>query len=342
VRVGVSACLLGQKVRYDGGDRYHPFINDQLSRCVKLVPVCPEVEAGLATPREPMDLVLENDGIHLRGVESDRDFTSLLKPFASAKAEALARMGLCGFVFKSNSPSCGVRSARVVRNAAGSARAPTGDRTGRGLFAAAVLSALPWLPVAEESVLRSEECRGGFLERVFALHRLRRFFGGSWTFESLREFHSNESFLLLSQGGSGSTTLDTLLDRVGSPEGAPAPSVRLAEDYCRLYLEAMGVLGGVFDSNSTVSDSNSTVSGGSGSRRRQAEVLKRLAACVEGMVSDTELKEIWHIIEDFDRGVIDRAVPLLRIRETARAHRLPGLAAQSFLSPFPEVLMQRH
>ena len=350
IRVGVSSCLIGEKVRYDGGDRYHPFINDRLAQCVRLIPVCPEVEAGLGTPREPMDLVLENDGLHLRGVESDRDFPSTLKQIAHAKADELRRLGLCGFVFKSKSPSCGLRSARVKTGANGdgqkgaTARAPASNgssavRTGRGLFASALLSALPWLPVEEESGLLNAERREAFLERIFALHRLRRLFGSHWNLESLTEFHSNESFLLLAQGGSGPPRLDALLERAGSPEGIPAPSVRLAEDYCRLYLEAMWILDAAAFDPTRESPASVPSSSEGRSRRRQAEVFKRLAACVEGMVSDEELAEIWTAIEDFGRGVIDRTVPLLRIRETAKTHRLPGLAAQSFLAPFPEVLM---
>lgn len=326
VRVGVSTCLLGERVRYNGKHKYDPFINERLAKHIKLVPMCPEVEIGLGTPREPLDLVLEDDGIHLRGAETGRDFTVLMQRYADAKARELAQLGLCGFIFKSKSPSCGLDSVRVRSADKGA----DGERAGRGLFAAAVLSTLPWLPVEESSRFQVRAHRERFLERVFALRRLRVYLAGPITARSLREFHSNESFLLLSQGGDGSSRLQEIVE---STETAPLSKASgrlpesLVESYGRLYLEIHGILSGAPEDPSA-------------RRRRQAEVLKRLAACVQGTVPDETMDETLRMIEEFDRGVIDRSVPLLRLREAAREHRLRGLAAQSFLNPFPEALAE--
>ena len=162
-RVGISRCLLGEDVRYDGTHTLDADLIAALAPHVEWVPVCPEVEVGMGTPREPIQLVAREDGVpsadarvRLLGVNSGEDWTGRMHAWARARADALRRLHLSGFVLKARSPSCGIRDVRIDDNA----------RTGRGLFAQAIVEAMPDLPVADEDELRDPAVLGEFLTRV--------------------------------------------------------------------------------------------------------------------------------------------------------------------------------
>jgi uncharacterized protein YbbK (DUF523 family) len=157
-RVGVSRCLLGDEVRYDGGHKREPLLIDALRDVVEWVPVCPEVEVGMGVPREPVHLVRESRGVHLRGVESGRDWTEPMKTWARQRIAELETLDLAGFVLKARSPSCGVRD--VPLHGAGP------PERGRGLFARILAELVPSLPVADEEDLRDPAARAWFIDRV--------------------------------------------------------------------------------------------------------------------------------------------------------------------------------
>lgn len=158
-RVGVSACLLGDPVRYNGGHKRHAWLVDVLGREVEWVPVCPEVEIGLGTPRETIDLVRSDDGaVRLLTTTTRVDLTERMRQFAADRVEALAALDLSGFVLKADSPSCGLHGVRVVGS----------DDPGRGLFAEALVARLPRLPVVDERALEDPERRAAFVTHVRA------------------------------------------------------------------------------------------------------------------------------------------------------------------------------
>jgi uncharacterized protein YbbK (DUF523 family) len=168
-RVGISRCLLGDEVRYDGTHRRDATVIELLEAHVEWVPVCPEVEVGMGTPREPIHLVTSPDGVpslgslvRLVGVGSGRDWTSRMHAWAHERARELAALDLSGYVFKARSPSCGIGDV-IIRDAGG-------ERHGRGLFAEALIDALPDLPVADEASLSDAAARARFLERVLHHH----------------------------------------------------------------------------------------------------------------------------------------------------------------------------
>jgi uncharacterized protein YbbK (DUF523 family) len=165
LRVGISACLLGAEVRYDGGHKRNEFLVEIFGRFVEFVPVCPEVEIGLGTPRETLRLEQANSAIRIVGGKSKLDRTPAMTSYASRRTSALAREELCGYVLKKDSPSCGMERVRVY-GASGMA-----TRNGVGLYAAALLNRFPNLPVEEEGRLTDAHLRENFVERVFAYHR---------------------------------------------------------------------------------------------------------------------------------------------------------------------------
>ena len=164
-RVGISACLLGDRVRYDGGHKRDAFLTGTLAARVRFVRVCPEVEAGFGAPREPMELRATAAGRALIVVDSGRDVTDTMRHWAAARVGALAAERLDGFVLKSRSPSCGIDDVPVYGEVL--------DPNGRGLFAAALIARFPSLPIEDEARLVNPIARDGFVERVFAHHRAR-------------------------------------------------------------------------------------------------------------------------------------------------------------------------
>jgi uncharacterized protein YbbK (DUF523 family) len=169
--VGISRCLLGDEVRYDGGHTRDAVLLDALGPYVEWVPVCPEVEMGMDTPREPIHLVSAPDGVtsgprrvRLVGVNSGRDWTAAMDAWRRERLSELAEVQLSGYVLKQDSPSCGMEGVRVDT-------IDGATRTGRGLFAQALLDAMPDLPIEEEGRLHDRRVRERFLERVLAHHR---------------------------------------------------------------------------------------------------------------------------------------------------------------------------
>jgi uncharacterized protein YbbK (DUF523 family) len=182
IRVGISACLLGQKVRYNGGDKRDEFLVETLGRYVEWVPVCPEVEMGLGTPRSTLRLVRIGDDVHLTMPKTGEDHTEPMHSYAAKRLKELAKEDLCGYVLKKDSPSCGMERVRVFD------RHGVPAKSGRGLFAEALLRAFPHLPVEEEGRLNDPRLRENFIERVFAYARLRALFSGPWKISGLIAF----------------------------------------------------------------------------------------------------------------------------------------------------------
>ena len=167
-RVGISRCLLGEDVRYDGTNKLSPAVAE-LTALVEWVPICPEVEVGMGVPREPIQLVRSADGVRsgsecvrLTGVQSGEDWTDRMDRWAVARVADLAAAGISGFVLKARSPSCG--PAAVLVHGDADAPAPTG----RGLFAEALAAAMPGLPMIDEETLRDRQQRERFLQTVRA------------------------------------------------------------------------------------------------------------------------------------------------------------------------------
>jgi len=192
IKLGISACLLGEPVRYDGQHKLDPFLRDTLGRYVDFVPVCPEAEVGLGIPREAMHLGGDPADPRLVVVKTGIDHTDRMNVWARRRVGQLEQEGLWGFIFKSRSPSCGTEGVKVF-TANGMA-----VKAGIGLFAAAFMAHFPLLPVEEEGRLQDPDLRENFIERIFTLQRWREMLAGGKTLRSLIAFHAAHKYLLLS------------------------------------------------------------------------------------------------------------------------------------------------
>ena len=165
LRVGISSCLLGAGVRFDGGHKRNAFLADSFGRFVEWVPVCPEVEIGMGTPREPVQLVRRAGGVRLLTTHTGIDYTDAIAEWADRRLDDLAQQDISGYVLKKNSPSCGKESVKVFsENGESSA-------TGRGLFANALLRRFPGLPIEEEDRLHDRQSIETFLDQIATYQR---------------------------------------------------------------------------------------------------------------------------------------------------------------------------
>jgi uncharacterized protein YbbK (DUF523 family) len=218
LRIGVSACLLGREVRFDGQHKRDSFLVDELGPFVDFVEVCPEVEVGMSIPRETLRLVAVGErgkggpapATRLMAPHSGEDWTDRMTAFSEKRVGQLAREGLSGYVLKKDSPSCGLFRVKRYGDAE-SASTPQAVRDGQGLFAAQLQRAIPHLPIEEEGRLRDARLRENFIERIFAHHRLRALWTTRWTLRSLIAFHTIHKMALLAHDQPGYRRLGRLV-----------------------------------------------------------------------------------------------------------------------------------
>ncbi|MBK8481703.1 MAG: DUF1722 domain-containing protein [Proteobacteria bacterium] len=312
IRLGISACILGQEVRYNGGHKLDRFLRDTLGAFVRFVPVCPEVEIGLGVPRET--LRLERSAAaevpRLVAKRSGSDHTAAMVAFARAKARELGAAELCGFILQKGSPSCGMERVRVY----GAGGVP--QRQGRGLFAQVLMETLPELPVEEDGRLNDPRLRENFIERIFAYRRLRRLFQPRWTRGELVAFHSREKLLLLAHDRPSYEQLGRLVAAAKATERKA-----LAEQYRSLFLGGLARIA---------------------TTRKQTNVLQHVAGHLREVLDEAGRSELHELIEHYHRGWVPLVVPLTLIRHHVRRHALAYLAQQSYLDPHPRELMLRN
>jgi len=319
LRIGISACLLGEPVRFDGGHKRDPFLVDLLGRFADWVPVCPEAEAGFGTPRPAMHLVAAEDGeedvtsrLRLLTVRDRRDLTTPLRTLTAARVAQLVEMDLDGYVLKKDSPSCGLFRVKVYpANASGAA-----VRTGRGLFADALCRAMPLLPVEEEGRLGDARLRENFIERLFAYRRLRELMAARPRAADLVRFHTRHKLLLLAHAPRAYAELGRMV------AGARAVvSKTLVTSYGASFMGALGALA---------------------TRGRHANVLQHMAGYFKRLVDEPSRRHLEESIADYQQGLVPLVVPVTLIAHYARLHEVVYLLDQVYLQPHPKELMLRN
>ena len=205
LRLGISRCLLGEEVRFDGGHKRDNFLTEVLGRYVEWVPVCPEIEAGLGTPREAMLLVGNPQQPRLVTIKSGTDHTRALETMTTNRIEGLKNFDLSGYVFKKGSPSCGMERVRIYNEHG------MPNRNGVGLFARAFIEEFPLIPVEEEGRLCDPTLRENFIERVFCYRRWQDLVQSGVTRQALVQFHTIHKYLLLAHSPQQNEALGRLV-----------------------------------------------------------------------------------------------------------------------------------
>jgi uncharacterized protein YbgA (DUF1722 family)/uncharacterized protein YbbK (DUF523 family) len=310
LRLGVSTCLLGEKVRFDSGHARDRYVTDTLSQWFEYVPVCPEVEMGMGIPRPTIRLADEGDGIRLVAPSTGEDFTERMDAFAETRVRELMGLDLDGYVLKKNSPSCGLKRIKVWKNDMPARRNET------GLFTARLAERWPALPLEEDGRLNDPGLRENFIERVFARNRWRALVGRGLSRRRLVEFHTAHKLLMRVHNEVAYRRLGRLVASAGKLEDA-----ELFAAYERGFQDALRT--------------RATV-------KKHVNVLQHALGHLKQALDAGEKREILACIEDFRNGYLPLVVPLSLIRYNVRRHGIEYLAGQLYFDPHPKELMLRN
>jgi len=310
IKLGISSCLLGEKVRYDGGHKLDHFLTDTLGKYVEWVPVCPEVESGLPVPREAMHLVGDPEEPRLITVRTGTDHTGRMKKWANRKVAALEREELCGFVFKSRSPSSGMRGVKIYSE--------TGmpHATGSGIFAHAFMEQFPLLPVEDEGRLHDPTLRENFIERIFVFKRWQEFKKAGGSAGELVSFHTDHKLLIMSHGQKHYGMLGKIVARAKK-----AKRDELHRQYFTTIMDGLRFL--------------TTV-------KKNTNVLQHMSGYFKELLSGDEKQELQEVIEHYRQELVPLIVPLTLIKHYVRKYDVKYLKRQHYLNPHPLELMLRN
>ncbi|MDX2021805.1 MAG: DUF523 and DUF1722 domain-containing protein [Deltaproteobacteria bacterium] len=317
LRVGVSMCLLGAKVRFDGQHKRDGFLVDVLGPYVQWVAVCPEIEAGMSIPRPTVRLVRNKAGKTLMiAPDSGEDWTARMERFAHKRTADLDDEDLDGYVLKKASPSCGMERVKLYPPAGDNGEPSQPSKDGVGLFAAALLSRFPNLPVEEEGRLEDPALRENFIERLFAYKRLKALWAQRWTVGALVAFHTAHKLTLMAHSPEAYKSLGQLV------AGAKAmPRAQLRERYETEFMAAL----------------KKRATPG-----RHANVMQHMAGYLRPHLDADDRNEVMSLIDDHRRGQSPLIVPLTLLKHHIRRHNVEYLLGQTYLQPHPKELMLRN
>ena len=307
--LGISSCLLGHAVRYDGQHKLDHYLRDLLGQFVRYAPVCPEVECGLPVPREAMRLVDVQGEIRLLTQKSLQDITPRMQDWLGPKLDELARLPLCGFIFKSKSPSSGLHRVKVYRSGRSSP-------SGRGIFARAFCERFPLLPVEDEGRLNDPGLRDNFISRIFIMQRWLQLNETGKSLAALLDFHARHKYTLMAHDPAALRELGRML---AAAKGIPLP--QLYEAYIGRMMPALTKLA---------------------TRRKNSNVLQHIMGYFKKVLNPREKEELTDLIIRYHDGLVPIIVPITLLNHHQLMHPSAYLKDQHFLDPHPRELMLRN
>ena len=310
IRLGISACLLGQEVRFDGGHKHDRFITETLGQYVDFVPVCPEVECGLSIPREAMRLVGEVDHPRLVTVRTRIDYTEQMQTWAERRVQELEGEDLNGFIFKSDSPSSGMERVKVYDDKG----MPV--KKGIGMFARAFMEHFPLLPVEEEGRLHDPKLRENFIEAIFTFKRWREILEAGPGRKQLVDFHTRQKLLLLAHSPEHYREMGRVVAHINE-----RPMEEITSRYQDLLLESLRL---------------------KTTPKKNANVLYHLMGYFKKDLTADEKQELLDIIDHYRRGDLPLIVPITLVNHYVRKYDQAYLKEQYYLHPHPLELQLRN
>ncbi len=301
--MGISACLLGENVRYDGGHKLDRFIKETLGQYVEYIAVCPEVECGLGIPRESMHLEGEPHSPRLITTRTRVDITQRMLNWARKRVVEMEKEDLCGFIFKSDSPSSGMEHVKIYNKN----KMPV--KRGVGIFAGIFMKHFPLLPAEDENRLHDPVLRENFIERIFSLKRWREALNKERSRRSLVDFHTRHKLLILAHSPKHYQMIGKLIAGQKS-----MPLRELFRQYQVLLLESLLL---------------------KTTPKRNVNVLQHIMGYFKKQLSADEKKELLEIISYYQKGHIPLVVPVTLIRHYIRKYDQLYLNKQAYLNPHP-------
>lgn len=310
ILVGISACLLGEAVRFDGGHKRDRFLTDTFGQYVQWVPVCPEFEAGLGVPREPIRLEHNGQDTRLVTTRTKADLTAKMRRYAKQRVKQLFEQPLNGFILKKDSPSCGMMRVKVYQ--------PKGPavREGVGVFAEALLHAYPHLPIEEEGRLCDPRLRENWVTRVFAYRDLQSLWQPRWKLGDVVRFHTRYKFLLLAHSQVGYRRLGKMV-----ANGKSVERTHFRDEYVATFMETLRHIA---------------------TNKKNTNVLQHMLGYFSDQLDASSRSELVEAIEDYRKGLIPLIVPLTLIRHHVRLCAVDYLQQQAYLNPHPKELGLRN
>lgn len=310
IKLGISACLLGQSVRYDGGHQLDHFLKETLGRYVDYVPVCPEVECGFGVPREAFRLVGRPDHPRLMTIHTKQDFTERMEAWARKRVGMLAKEGLCGFIFKGGSPSSGMERVKVYDEKGMPAK------IGVGIFARIFMEDCPLTPVEEDGRLHDPVLRENFIERIFALRRMAEVGREGNPLRAIVDFHTQNKLQIMSHSAKHLQEMGRLV--ANAKESDPQ---HLLNRYQTLLMAALKL---------------------KATAKKNTNVLMHMLGYFKKDLDPWEKQEVLEIVDEYRREVIPLIVPITLISHYVRKYDQPYLREQTYLKPHPLELQLRN
>lgn len=305
IKIGISSCLLGEKVRYDSGHKLNKYATEVLGDYFEFVPFCPEVSIGLTIPRAPIRLVDMDGDVRCVGVKDDTiDVTDALK--AKADEQVHWHQDLCGYILKHSSPSCGMERVKVYNKS-------MPIKNGVGIYAKQLLENFPNLPVEEEGRLEDPHLRENFIQRVFVYARWREMTAQGYSIAQLQKFHAQHKYIFMSHDQTLAKELGALLAQniTGSIE-------EVAQAYVTAMMQLLKKMA---------------------SKKGHVNTLKHIQGYLKRALDTADKQELNDIVEQYRQGLVPLIVPITLLRHHFRRNPDDYIGQSFYLAPHPSELM---
>ncbi|MEZ8194122.1 YbgA family protein [Vibrio cortegadensis] len=310
IEIGVSACIIGNPVRFDGGSKLNHFLARDLVDYFSFVPVCPEVSIGMPTPRPAIRLVSDEERIRLlQSQDSSKDHTDNMIQFSKQKVQDLGKKELCGYVVCANSPTCGMERVKVYQG-------NQAQKNGVGLFTQELMEQMPWLPVEEDGRLQDPVLRENFITRVYSLRDFYDSMGGDPTPGKIVAFHSRYKLSLMAHHPESYKLLGRLVAHIKDYDEN--------EFYQRYRTEFMQAIRN------------------RASRKNNTNVLMHIQGYFKTLLTGTQKAELCRVIDQYRTGLLPILAPLTLINHYLEAFPDSYLLQQKYLQPYPQELGLRY
>lgn len=311
IPVGISACLLGESVRFDGGHKRLTFATDELAPYVRYEPICPEMAIGLPTPRPALRLVKKEDEVALCFSKTGgEEITSQMQDFATRKVAGLHH--LCGYILCAKSPSCGMERVRIYEPDSNNNR-----KEGVGIFTQALQREMPWLPMEEDGRLHDDELRENFVSRVYALHEFNQLWKEGLTAHGLMAFHTRYKLLLLAHSQQEYRQLGPFVASMHTFDSLDA----YATEYRNRLMHLMSHRA---------------------SRRNHTNVLMHVQGYFRRQLTSAQRQELASLIDRYRQGLQPLLAPITLIKHYMKEYPHEWLSQQRYFEPWPEALRLRY
>jgi len=314
IQIGISACLLGEKVRYDGGHKLQNYIHDTLGEFFSFKTFCPEMDIGLGAPRETIRLIQKEDGIRCVGTKTETlDVTEKL--VSSAQEQASWHKNLCGYILKKGSPSCGMENVKLYGLNQKEPNLP--QMKGVGLYAKVLQDNFPHLPIEEEGRLGDTGLRENFIKRVYAYRHWKDVNQKTLTIDVLTEFHVQYKHVLMSHDQTRARALGKSLSASVLAK-TTASMAELSKTYLAEFMPILKIKASI---------------------QNHVSVLQHIQGYLKNELIKDDEQELTETIEQYRQGYLPLIVPVTLLKHHFRRYPMPSVQNSKYLSPHPSELM---